>query len=112
MYTLEFVNRKTNTGQDICTGIFHDHNQIMKSEISKYHVPRPYGPIFWLLWITIIILMGAIQIERRKDNNEIESPTHSLIQGPAQDLESMMLNFTLLILLAINLLGYYFYWQK
>ena len=104
--------RKPCTGQDICTGIFNDHSELMKSEISKYHVPRPYGPIFWLLWFTIIILMGAIQIERQKDNNdEIESPTHSIVQRP-EDLESIMLNFALLILLAINLLGYYFYWQK
>ena len=90
---------------------------MFSSEISPETLPQPYSPIFWLLWATILVLMLAIQRERQKNSVEAteseikKMETSSFIQRP-EDLESMLLNFTLLILLAINLMGYYFHLIK
>ena len=90
---------------------------MFSSEISPETLPQPYSPIFWLLWATILVLMLAIQRERQKNSVEAterkikKMETSSFIQRP-EDLESMLLNFTLLILLAINLMGYYFHLMK
>ena len=90
---------------------------MFSSEISPETLPQPYSPIFWLLWATIMVLMLAIQRERQKNSVEAteseikKMETSSFIQRP-EDLESMLLNFTLLILLAINLMGYYFHLMK
>ena len=87
---------------------------MFSSEISPETLPQPYSPIFWLLWATILILMLAIQRERQKNSVEASESeikkmeTSSFIQRP-EDLESMLLNFTLLILLSINMMGYYFH---
>ena len=89
----------------------------MNSEFSPETLPQPYSPIFWLLWTTILVFMLAIRRERQKPLDGVTSSdvkkmeTSSFIQRP-EDLESMLLNFTLLILLAINLMGYYFHQMK
>ena len=89
----------------------------MNSEISPENLPQPYSPVFWMMWITILAFMIAISIERNKalleetESEILKQETRSFIQRP-EDLESMLLNFTLLILIAMNLLGYYFHWQK
>ena len=86
-------------------------------EFSPETLPQPYSPIFWLLWTTILVFMLAIRRERQKhfdgnnSSNGSKMETSSFIQRP-EDLESMLLNFTLLILLAINLMGYYFHQMK
>ena len=90
----------------------------MNSEFSPETLPQPYSPIFWLLWTTILVLMLAIRRERQKPLDGVTSSdvqkmeTSSIFIQRPEDLESMLLNFTLLILLAINLLGYYFHLMK
>ena len=89
----------------------------MNSEFSPETLPQPYSPIFWLLWTTILVFMLAIRRERQKSLDGLTSSdvskmeTSSFIQRP-EDLESMLLNFTLLILLAINLMVYLFHSMK
>jgi hypothetical protein len=55
----------------------------MNSDISQNSVAeKPYAPIFWLLWITSMFFMVAIQIEQQGntfDENLIESETRSII---------------------------------
>ena len=85
----------------------------MKSEFLPETLPRPYSPIIYLLFTTTLVLMLAIRIECQKplDGSTINE-TSSFIQRRPEDLESMLLNFTLLILLAINLMVYYFHSRK
>ena len=84
----------------------------MNSEFSPETLPQPYSPIICLLFTTTLVLMLAIRIECQKplDGYTINE-TSSFIQRP-EDLESMVLNSTLLILLAINLMGHYFHLMK
>ena len=84
----------------------------MKSEFLPETLPRPYIPIFYLLLTTTFVLMLALRRERQKPLDGLSiNETSSFIQRP-EDLESMVLNFTLLILLAINLMVYHFYSMK
>ena len=102
-----FSNRKVEraTSAAMCTGMFNDHNQIMNPEISSDKLPAPYGFILWSLSATTLFFMAAITITRKRNNEN-----KALIQRP-KDLESMLLNFALLILVLINVMGYRIYWR-
>ena len=115
--TTGFSNKKGSPHENYCTGTYNDHSRIMNSERAPETLPQPYSPIFWLPWTSILIFMVAILIERHKNYVEL-TKSHipiikisSPIQRP-EDFENMLLNFTLLILIAVNLMGYYFHWMK
>ena len=99
--------KSTNKINGVCTGIFSsneedlDWQDLVNSKVTYTHM---YTLWFWV-FITLI-LMIFVKIGRRKIS--LEQP--GLIPQP-KDLESMLLNFTLMILLAINLLGFNFYWK-
>ena len=104
-----FENRKENSRERFCTGIFNDQTQIMNSEISPEKLPNPYFPLFWLLMITNLFFMVAVKIGRQKIS--LDDDTTIGTQRP-KDLESMLLNFTVIILLTVNILGYLLFWKK
>jgi hypothetical protein len=95
------------TSAALCTGIFNDVNQIMDSEIYSGKLPAPYGFILWSLSVVTLFFMASVTITTRKRNNE----STTILQRP-KDLESMLLNFALLILLLINVIGYRIYWRE
>ena len=104
-----FHNSKSqSSGVSMCTGIFNDHDQIMNSEIRSDKLPQPYNPIFWSLSVTTLCLMVAVMIGRQRSSHK--NTNLPIMQRP-KDLESMLLNFALLILLLINMFGYNFYWR-
>ena len=111
--TTGFANRKGASSERFCTGIYNDYNQIMNSEVSPEKLPKPYFPLFWSLMITNLFFMVAVKIGRQKiclvssDDDTITIGT----QRP-KDLESMLLNFTVMILLTVNMLGYILFWKK
>ena len=94
------------TSAALCTGIFNDHNQIMDSEISPGKSPAPYSFIFWSLSGLTLSFMASITITRKRNNESM-----TILKRP-KDLESMLLNFALLILLLINVIGYRIYWRE
>ena len=98
------------TSAALCTGIFNDHNQIINQEISYNKLPKPYSPIFWSLIIAILFLMASVKIGRHQ-RNSFETENLPIIRRP-KDLESMLLNFGVIILLSINALGYNLYMKK
>ena len=103
-----FSNRKVEraTSAAMCTGIFNDQNQIMNPEISSDKLPAPYGFILWSLSVLTLFFMVAITTtHKRNDRNK------TIIKRP-KDLESMLLNFALLILFLINSIGYRIYWRE
>ena len=105
--TTGFSNRKVEraTSAAMCTGIFDDHDQIMDPEISSDELPTSYGFILWSLPVLTLLFMAAITITRKRNNESM-----TILQRP-KDLESMLLNFALLILVLINLIGYKIYWR-
>ena len=90
----------------MCTGIFNDHNQITDSEISSGKLPPAYGFILWSLSGLTLLFMASITITRKRNNESM-----TILKRP-KDLESMLLNFALLILLLVNVLGYRIYWRE
>ena len=105
-----FVNRKGYTSERFCTGIFNDHDQIMDPQISPEKLPQPYTPLFCLLCITTLFFIVSVRIRRRKISLDDAATVTIGTQRP-KDLESMLLNFTLIILLTINLLGFQLFWN-
>ena len=74
--TTGFNHRKGAKVHALCTGIFNDHDQIMNSEIRSDKLPQPYNPIFWSLSVTILFLMAAVTIGRkRSSHNHISVPS-------------------------------------
>ena len=106
--TTGFSNRKVEraTSAAMCTGIFDDHDQIMDPEISSDELPTSYGFFLWSLPVVTLFFMAAITIKHKRNNEN-----KALIQRP-KDLESMLLNFALLILFLINSIGYSIYWRQ
>ena len=103
-----FYNSKSQSSAvSMCTGIFNDHDQIMNSEIRSDKLPQPFNPLFWSLCVANFCLIVAVKIGRQRSSNK---DSQSIIQRP-KDLESMLLNFALLILFLINMFGYNFYWR-
>ena len=110
--TTGFVNRKGSSGEGFCTGIFNDHDQVMNTQISPEKLPQPYSPLFWLLWITNLVFMVSVKVRRRRISLDDFDDTVTIgVQRP-KDLESMLLNFTIIILLTINLLGFQLFWRE
>ena len=105
-----FVNRKGYTAERFCTGIFNDHDQIMDPQISPEKLPQPYTPLFWSLCITNLFFIVSVRIRRRNISLD-DSATVTIGTQRPKDLESMLLNFTLIILLTINLLGFQLFWN-
>ena len=105
-----FVNRKGYTSEGFCTGIFNDHDQIMDPQISPEKLPQPYTPLFWSLCITNLFFIVSVRIRRRKISLDDVATVTIGTQRP-KDLESILLNFTLIILLTINLLGFQLFWN-
>ena len=105
-----FVNRKGYTSERFCTGIFNDHDQIMDPQISPEKLPQPYTPLFWSLCITNLFFIVSVRIRRRKISLDDVASVTIGTKRP-KDLESMLLNFTLIILLTINLLGFQLFWN-
>ena len=105
--TTGFSNRKVEraTSAAMCMGIFDDHDQIMDPEISSDELPTSYGFILWSLPVLTLFFMAAIKITRKRNNESM-----TILRRP-KDLESMLLNFALLILVLINLIGYRIYWR-
>ena len=106
------VNRKGNASEKLCTGIFSDHAQILQKLISPKDLPQPFSPILWTFMLAILVFIIAAKIELRKISHK--EPTNQktiAIQRP-KDMESMLLNSTLLVLLLINLLGFYLFWSQ
>ena len=105
-----FVNRKGYTTERFCTGIFNDHDQIMDPQISPEKLPQPYTPLFWSLCITTLFFIVSVRIRRRKISLD-DVATVTIGTKRPKDLESILLNFTLIILLTINLLGFQLFWN-
>ena len=105
-----FVNRKGYTSDRFCTGIFNDHDQIMDPQISPEKLPQPYTPLFWSLCIFNLFFIVSVRIRRRKISLDDAATVTIGTQRP-KDLDSMLLNFTLIILLTINLLGFQLFWN-
>ena len=112
VHTTGFVNRKGNLIEGFCTGIFNDHNEILDPQISPEKLPQPYSPLFWSLCITNLFFMVSVKIRRQRISlDDVDNTVRIGVQRP-KDLESMLLNFTLMILLIINMLGFYLFWRK
>ena len=105
-------NRKENSRERFCTGIFNNQTQTMNSEISPEKLPRPYFPLFWSLMITNLFFMVAVKIGRQKISLDSSDDDITIGTQRPKDLESMLLNFTVMILLTVNMLGYILFWKK
>ena len=55
--TTGFVNRKGNSSEGFCTGIFNNRNEILDPQISPEKLPQPYSPLFWSLCITNLFVI-------------------------------------------------------
>ena len=111
--TTGFLSRKGSSGEGFCTGIFNNYDQIMDPQISPEELPQPYAPLLWLVWIAILFFMVSVKIRPRRislDSVDDDSVTIG-VQRP-RDLDSILLNFTIMILLLINLLDYHLFWKK
>ena len=112
VHTTGFVNRKGNLFEGFCTGIFNDHNEILDPQISPEKLPQPYSPLFWSLCITNLFFMVSVKIRRQRISlDDVDNTVKIGIKRP-KDLESMLLNFTLMIFLIINMLGFYLFFRK
>ena len=76
----------------------------MNSKISPDKLPQPYAWMFWSLLVGNLFFMASAKIGRLQ-RSSLDDDTLTIIKRP-KDLESMLLNFALIILLSINGLGY------
>ena len=106
--TTGFSNRKGISTEAICIGVFNDHEQIMDPDISPDKLPQPYNPL--LKWMAVAILFFMASVAYRRKRNSFSDNNKPFLRRP-KDLDSMLLNFALLILLLINLFGYNLYWK-
>ena len=106
--TTGFNHRKGAKSHAMCTGISNDYDQIMNHMITPDDLPQPYNPIFWSLLITVLFLMAAVTMGRQK--NSLDDDSVRILKRP-KDLESMLLNFALIILIFIMMFGYNLYWR-
>ena len=107
-----FENRKENSRERFCTGIFNHQTQIMNSEISPEKLPKPYFPLFGSLMITNLFFMVAVKIGSQKISLDSFDDNITIGTQRPKDLESMLLNFTVMILLTVNMFGYLLFWKK
>ena len=108
--TTGFSDKMGGSIDAMCTGIFNDHHILMNSKISLDKLPQPYSPVFWILTFTILFFIGAIEIGRHK-RNFLDDDTLTIMKKPKY-LESILLNFAMLILLSINVLEYLLIMRK
>ena len=108
--TTGFSNRKGSSTESICTGIFifDGHNQMMNPEIDPDKLPQPYNPLLFSIAIAILFFMASVTYRHKR--NSFSDNYKPFLRRP-KDLESMLLNFALLTLLLINLIGYNLYWK-
>ena len=106
--TTGFHNRKGASTEALCTGIFNDHDQIMNSEPTPDKLPQPYNPL--LKWMAVAILFFMASVTYRRKKNSFSDDNKAFLQRP-KDLESTLLNFAVLILLLINVIGYNLYFR-
>ena len=101
--TLTAPVNTSNYGMKFCTGIYNDHDQIMNSN-NPNQTPSPYAPLLLLIYFSIITLTVSIWFKKFK-NSAIE-PLASKSKSPfvqrPKDMESMLANFSLVNLIAIN----------
>ena len=101
--TLTAPMNTSNYGMKFCTGIYNDHDQIMNSN-NPNQTPSPYAPLLLLIYFSIITLTVSIWFKQFK-NSAIE-PLASKSKSPfvqrPKDMESMLANFSLVNLIAIN----------
>ena len=95
------VNTTNGFGNKFCTGIYNDHDQIMNSNIPNEKIPLPYAPLLILLYISIIILTVVIWFGQYKNSALEALAANNYVQRPT-DMDSMLLNFSLAFLFAIN----------
>ena len=99
------VNSTSGFGNRFCTGIYNDHDQIMNSNIPNEKVMLPYAPIIILFYISIIILTVAIWFRRFKNSAVVPLAVNSPFVQRPKDMDSTLLNFSVVILIAINFIG-------
>ena len=104
-----YVDGMLNFEQEFCSGTFNDHGQMVNLQISPDKltqmdnaISRNFDICTLLYCISMIFLMVAIQIRRYKTMAVAHSPIHFIGVERPKDLESMLLNFNLLILIVIN----------
>ena len=104
-----YVDGMLNVEQEFCSGTFNDHEQMVNLQISPDKltqmdnaIARNFNIGTLLYCISMIFLMVAIQIRRYKTMAVAHSPIHYIGVERPKDLESMLLNFNLLILIVIN----------
>ena len=105
--TTGFSQRKGISTQAICTGVFNDHDQIMDPELTPNKLPQPYNGILRPMVVAILFFMASVTYRRRRNSFSDDKP---FLRRP-KDLESMLLNFAILILLLINVIGYNLYFK-
>ena len=106
--TTGFSQRKGISTQAICTGVFNDHDQIMDPELTPDKLPQPYNIILRPMVVAILFFMASVTYRRKR--NPFSNDNNPFLQRP-KDLESMLLNFAVLILLLINVIGYKLYFR-
>ena len=111
--TTGFASRKGSSGEGFCTGIFNNYDQIMDPQISPEKLPQPYAPLLWSLWIAILFFMVSVKIRlQRISLDGVDDNTVKIGVRRPRDLDSMVLNFTIMILLLINVAGFHLFWKK
>jgi heme/copper-type cytochrome/quinol oxidase subunit 2 len=106
--TTGFSQTKSFSTQAICTDVFNDHDQIMDPELTPDKLPRPYNPLLFSIAIAILFFMVSVTYRRKR--NSFSHDNKPFLRRP-KDLESMLLNFAVLILLLINVIGYNLYFR-
>jgi hypothetical protein len=106
--TTGFSNRKGSSTESICTGIFNEHDQIMDPELTPDKLPQPYSTV--LLPMVVAILFFMVSVTYRRKRNSFSHDNKPFLRRP-KDLECMLLNFVVLILLLINVIGYNLYFR-
>ena len=100
--TLTAPLNTSNYGMKFCTGIYNDHDQIMNSNIPNEALPLPYAPLLILIYISIIVLTVAIWFRQFKNSAVVPLAANSPCVQRPKDMESMLANFSLVNLIAIN----------
>ena len=107
--------KQFNNAYGLCTGIFSIDEKdlvwedLVTSTVDAYKTVLGPPQFVMLVWISItLILMVAVKIGHQKIS--LEQPSGLI--SPPKDLESILLNFTLIVLLTINMLGFSLYWKK
>ena len=106
--TTGFNQRKGISTQAICTGIFNDHDQIMDPELTPDKLPQPYNSFLSPMVVATLFFMASVTYRHKR--NLFSDDNKPFLRRP-KDLESMLLNFAVLILLLINVIGYNLYFR-